>query len=484
MADQTGQSGRARDPSLRQTSKLTPARLQELQARRRGEHDESAKPNDLVQIGQERSNKLLETSAKLAQMQKVLESDVGERSPTTHRKKVSRISSMVYDAQGTVTVRATYDERRKRATLHVICATNLPIADANGFSDPYVKVWLFRGTQQIKKSKRKTKIMYKNLNPVFNEALVYDNISMNDVDEMRFHIEVMDYDKVGSNDFLGHAWLPLARACMQHNDIEIQLREASDNTEWVVQHPRRETFEAEPLLQEAREIIQEADEPSENDSDSSSTEETTAAKEDTPAPPEVEPEAVERLVAYGFEPDECRQALIQFEGKENEALAHLFNTSDTSAPPVGVQDSLPTLPPAEPLSAQAPAKPPPPSTRATVRLANTYESSTTDGSDADSPGMKPQRPPPPIVGTPMTSPLPMAVVDSGGQDSSAASDTVATLQGVVQEQSGEIEQLRTQLSEAQAKVEELKESMRARDRYLDTILAKIMVSCPDILAQE
>lgn len=31
---------------------------------------------------------------------------------------------------------------------------------------------------------------------VFNEVLVFDNIAMSEVDEMRFHIEVMDYDKV------------------------------------------------------------------------------------------------------------------------------------------------------------------------------------------------------------------------------------------------------------------------------------------------
>jgi Ca2+-dependent lipid-binding protein len=49
--------------------------------------------------------------------------------------------------------------------LEVVEARNLAVRDANGFSDPYVKV-------ALGKNKKKTKTIKKNLNPFFNEELV------------------------------------------------------------------------------------------------------------------------------------------------------------------------------------------------------------------------------------------------------------------------------------------------------------------------
>lgn len=55
--------------------------------------------------------------------------------------------------------------------LHVgvLQAIDLPAADADGFSDPYVKVFF----NSNKKFKFETKVLKKTLNPVFNEHFIF-----------------------------------------------------------------------------------------------------------------------------------------------------------------------------------------------------------------------------------------------------------------------------------------------------------------------
>ncbi|XP_059469596.1 synaptotagmin-10-like [Neocloeon triangulifer] len=89
-----------------------------------------------------------------------------------------------------------------RLTVTVIKARNLKAMDITGSSDPYVKVSLICQGRRIKK--RKTSVKKANLNPVYNEALVFDVPSEN-VDDVSLLIKVLDYDRVGSNELLGCA---------------------------------------------------------------------------------------------------------------------------------------------------------------------------------------------------------------------------------------------------------------------------------------
>ncbi|CAB1341400.1 unnamed protein product [Coregonus sp. 'balchen'] len=69
------------------------------------------------------------------------------------------------------------------------CA-HLAAMDVNGFSDPYVKTYLKPDTQ--KKSKHKTAVIKKTLNPEFNE-----------LSNKTLEVTVWDYDLGRSNDFIG-----------------------------------------------------------------------------------------------------------------------------------------------------------------------------------------------------------------------------------------------------------------------------------------
>ncbi|XP_055046853.1 synaptotagmin-10 isoform X1 [Misgurnus anguillicaudatus] len=87
-----------------------------------------------------------------------------------------------------------------RMTLTVIKCRNLKAMDITGYSDPYVKVSLICDGRRLKK--RKTTIKKNTLNPVYNEAIIFD-IPPENVEQVSLSITVMDYDRVGHNEVIG-----------------------------------------------------------------------------------------------------------------------------------------------------------------------------------------------------------------------------------------------------------------------------------------
>ncbi|XP_023206392.1 synaptotagmin-10 isoform X3 [Xiphophorus maculatus] len=87
-----------------------------------------------------------------------------------------------------------------RMTLTVIKCRNLKAMDITGSSDPYVKVYLVCNGRRLKK--RKTTTKKSTLNPVYNEAIIFD-IPPENVEQVSLSIMVMDYDRVGHNEVIG-----------------------------------------------------------------------------------------------------------------------------------------------------------------------------------------------------------------------------------------------------------------------------------------
>ncbi|XP_055761662.1 synaptotagmin-10-like isoform X2 [Salvelinus fontinalis] len=87
-----------------------------------------------------------------------------------------------------------------RMTLTVIKCRNLKAMDITGSSDPYVKVSLLCDGRRLKK--RKTTTKKSTLNPVYNEAIIFD-IPPENVEQVSLSIMVMDYDRVGHNEVIG-----------------------------------------------------------------------------------------------------------------------------------------------------------------------------------------------------------------------------------------------------------------------------------------
>ncbi len=107
---------------------------------------------------------------------------------------------------GSIQFSVEYIQSLSQLKVHLISATNLPACDSNGLSDPYVKLHLLPGI--AKATKLRSKTVYKNLNPKFNETLQYDGINLLDLDEKTLRLTVLDEDKFGF-DFIGEFRLPL-----------------------------------------------------------------------------------------------------------------------------------------------------------------------------------------------------------------------------------------------------------------------------------
>lgn len=99
---------------------------------------------------------------------------------------------------------------KSQLKVEVHDAKNLIPMDPNGLSDPYVKIRLIDNTQEDiskkkndsdKKKKFKTKVVYKNLNPEFNETF---DITLDAEDyNRRLYVAVWDWDRASRNDFMG-----------------------------------------------------------------------------------------------------------------------------------------------------------------------------------------------------------------------------------------------------------------------------------------
>eukprot|EP01090_Pellita_catalonica_P020395 TRINITY_DN7278_c0_g1_i1.p1 TRINITY_DN7278_c0_g1~~TRINITY_DN7278_c0_g1_i1.p1 ORF type:complete len:430 (+),score=67.86 TRINITY_DN7278_c0_g1_i1:32-1291(+) len=87
-------------------------------------------------------------------------------------------------------------------SLSIISGTDLVSRDRNGFSDPYVIVkWGGKAEKSVVKKKT--------LNPVWNELFVFpervskEDIQRHDSREYKVEIQVWDWNKLGSDDFMG-----------------------------------------------------------------------------------------------------------------------------------------------------------------------------------------------------------------------------------------------------------------------------------------
>ncbi|XP_064649842.1 synaptotagmin-5-like isoform X5 [Lineus longissimus] len=95
-----------------------------------------------------------------------------------------------------------YLSSAKRLTVVIMKARNLKIIDRDkGTSDPYVKVSISYAGKKLKK--KKTSTIRNTLNPIWNEALVF-NIGNDYLNKLEVHINVIHDNLLGNTEYLGH----------------------------------------------------------------------------------------------------------------------------------------------------------------------------------------------------------------------------------------------------------------------------------------
>jgi classical protein kinase C len=85
--------------------------------------------------------------------------------------------------------------------LKVIEGRELMACDFNGFSDPYVKMYLEPDSD--KSTKKKTAVVNKSLNPMYNEEFTWKLPSSANLKKIMLTVSVWDYDRFNKNDFMG-----------------------------------------------------------------------------------------------------------------------------------------------------------------------------------------------------------------------------------------------------------------------------------------
>ncbi|XP_061607815.1 double C2-like domain-containing protein beta isoform X2 [Phyllopteryx taeniolatus] len=113
---------------------------------------------------------------------------------------VNKTEDKSLEERGRIMISLKYNTPKSCLVVGIIRCAHLAAMDANGFSDPYVKTYL--KPDENKKSKHKTAVKKKTLNPEFNEEFCYD-IKYADLTKKTLEVTVWDYDIGKSNDFIG-----------------------------------------------------------------------------------------------------------------------------------------------------------------------------------------------------------------------------------------------------------------------------------------
>ncbi|CAJ1054816.1 protein piccolo isoform X8 [Xyrichtys novacula] len=120
-----------------------------------------------------------------------------------------------HPVSGEIQLQIHYDKQLGNLIVHVLQARNLAPRDNNGYSDPFVKVYLLPGRGA--ENKRRSKHAGKSLNPEWNQTVIYKNILLEQLRKKTLEVSVWDYDKCSSNDFLGEVLIDLSNTAQLDN---------------------------------------------------------------------------------------------------------------------------------------------------------------------------------------------------------------------------------------------------------------------------
>ncbi|XP_072003381.1 protein piccolo isoform X3 [Engystomops pustulosus] len=170
-------------------------------------------------------------------------------SPSVSKKRHSSKSTEAvkvssHPITGEIQLQVNYDKHLGNLIIHILQARNLVPRDNNGYSDPFVKVYLLPGRGQVMvvqnasaEHKRRTKYVQKSLNPEWNQTVIYKSISMEQLKKKTLEVTVWDYDKFSSNDFLGEVLIDLSNASYLDNMPRwYPLKEQSESIDHAKSH--------------------------------------------------------------------------------------------------------------------------------------------------------------------------------------------------------------------------------------------------------
>lgn len=133
------------------------------------------------------------------------------------------------EERGRILLSLCYSSQRGGLLVGVLRCAHLAPMDANGYSDPFVRLFLYPNVG--KKTKYKTSVRKKTLNPEFNEEFFYAGLR-EELAQKTLLVSVWDYDLGTANDFIGGVQLSGRasgerqrhwRECLGRSDHRLEL---------------------------------------------------------------------------------------------------------------------------------------------------------------------------------------------------------------------------------------------------------------------
>lgn len=123
----------------------------------------------------------------------------------------------------------------------MVSCKNLKPCDSNGFSDPYVEVYIRPNYLFSHLEKQQTSVEKKTLNPQFNEKFEF-RLTEKECQGAGgiIHFVVMDHDLVWSNDFEGEAFLQINKlpGIFLEQSNENRVADEFKQVELALTHPK------------------------------------------------------------------------------------------------------------------------------------------------------------------------------------------------------------------------------------------------------
>lgn len=106
-----------------------------------------------------------------------------------------------------IQVKTFYEHEKSELIVSVISAMNLSNRTNGQYRNPYAKLFLLPDRSEL--SKRRTKTVHNCNNPVWNQTFSFENIRWSELRSRALEITVWDFDRFGTNDFLGEITIEL-----------------------------------------------------------------------------------------------------------------------------------------------------------------------------------------------------------------------------------------------------------------------------------
>uniref|UniRef100_I3KCI9 Protein piccolo n=1 Tax=Oreochromis niloticus TaxID=8128 RepID=I3KCI9_ORENI len=162
------------------------------------------------------------------------------------RHKQTEVMKTPHPITGEIQLQINYDRNLGNLIVHVLQARNLAPRDNDGYSDPFVKVYLLPGRGAD--NKRRTKYAQKTMNPEWNQTVIYKNIHLEQLKKKTLEVTVWDYDRSSSNDFLGEVLIDLSNTSQLDNTPRwLPLKEQSESIEHSRAHHGDGNMQMMPL---------------------------------------------------------------------------------------------------------------------------------------------------------------------------------------------------------------------------------------------